>query len=183
MVGGGSGDPLKHRDECAGFGGSAEQGGGIVFARAVAVELEEDVVADAGREGEPAFDAVGSGRVVAGEFAGFNAGKQAAAVAEAGGAGDHEEVASRSATDSRFDAAVEAAWAVGVAGGPVDLVNDAGLGGRRKRGHCEVGVAAEVAKELEFARNAAAATVGTGVVERPVAVDEAEDEAAVVVVE
>ena len=79
-----------------------------------------------------------------------------------------------------FDSAIEGLGPiVGIVGAPVDLVHNPPLGWRGKRGHGEVGVASEIAQQGDFAVEAAPLAIRARVVERPVAMDEAEDGAAV----
>ena len=183
LLRGGFGDPPEHGGKRTGLRGGTEEGAGVVLARAVAVELEEDVLADTWRKRKPRVDPGAGGWVVVGELAGLDARHPASAETQARWAGDHEQIAPDSTAGAGFNAGVEAPRPGGIASGPVNLIEDARLRGGGNRGHGEVGVAAQVAEELELAGDTAPAAVGAGVVERPVAVDEAEDDAAVLATE
>src|SRR5208337_715499 len=93
---------------------------------------------------------------------------------------NHEEVAMFAAADGGFCPAIKGSWTiVGIVCAPVDMVDDPPLCWGGKGRHGEIGVAAEVAEQGYLTIEAAPLAIGARVIERPVAMNEAEDCAAV----
>ena len=173
------GDPVKQVGETA-----IQQRSQILVCRAMSKELQEEIVADGGSQVEPMAYARGRWQIVAGDFTGLNARPYTVCKAQADRTGNHQEIASAAAADRSFDAMIEGTGTiVGVIGAPINLVDDAALRGRGKRGHGEIGVAAQVAEQGDFSVEAAAPAIGPRVVQRPVAMNESEDGAAVLLAE
>jgi hypothetical protein len=157
-----------------------QQGGSIILLGGVTVELEEDGVADAWSQLQPAADAVARGQIVAGQLSHLKPRQHPVAETQAEGTGDHEQTLLGIAVGRDGYAVVEAARSGGIAAGPVNLVDYTRLGERRDRRHGEIRIAAKRTQELELSGDPAPAAVRTRVIERPVAVDEAEDQASAV---
>jgi len=121
------------------------------------------------------------GRVVYRNLPGFHAWHQALAEAYPDRPGDHEQIAASTSAGGGFDSTIEGSGGiVRIVCAPVYLVYDPPLRRLGNRGHGEIGVAAQIAQQGDFAFDAAALAIGAGVIQRPVAMDEAEDGAAIV---
>ena len=154
---------------------------GILLRRAMREELDEHVVADPRRHALPQRDAVARRVTVTGELADFDARHERhAPLAEVDRqrAGNHQQIAGDRPVRRDRDTGVVRLGSRRIVGGPVDRVDDACLRRRRRRRQREVGVAAELCQERDLVGETARATARQRAVERPVAVNETEADAA-----
>ena len=119
---------------------------------AMGIELQEQIVADRRRQIEPTAHARRRGQIVSGDLAGLQARHQPVAEAEAERSGNHQQVALPAAANRGFDPAIEGPWPiVRMIRAPIDLVDYAPLRRRGKRRHGEIGIAAQIAQQSDFA--------------------------------
>lgn len=160
------------------FHGFAEEHGSIFFRRAMRVELDEVPVRplrNADRSFQPQLEAVHGWRLVVLQAGVFHAGKDApfaAAPVSEQRALDHHECVGRLGSGADVDAGIVPLGLVITAFGVVDTVHFFSLCIAGVRGQGEVGIAAGFQEDLDFIIDAAPAAIETGVVQRPVAVDE-----------
>ena len=156
---------------------SCEQRNGVLLRSAVSEQLDEDVLANPGRHPSPQRDAVAGRPTVAGQFADLDARHERRPPLpkiERQRAGNHQQVAGHLAVRRHRSPGVVRLRPRRIVLRPVDRVDDACLCRRRRRRQREIGVAAEPPQQRDLVVEPARTAVRQGVVERPIAVDEAE---------
>lgn len=152
----------------------------IFFGSSVSVKLDKDIVADLRGQIKPPVRASRSRQIVTGEFASFDTRKQPFTKANPERAGDHEQIALPAASDFGLDTAIEGAGPViGIAGAPIDLIYHATLCRGRHRGQRKIRITTEIAQESDFSVQSAKRAARKRVIQSPIAMNEAEDDAAV----
>jgi hypothetical protein len=158
---------------------SVKQRTEISLLRAMGVELQKDIFANGRGQIKPLAYARGRWQIVTGKFARFQARQKSSAESQSERSGNHQQVALPAAANPGFGSAIKGFWKIArVVCTPINLVYYAPLGRRGSRGHGEIGVAAKIAQQSNLAIQATTLAIRTRVVERPVAMDEAEDSAA-----
>jgi len=167
-------DRLEHAVEPA-----VQECVGVSFLRAMRVQLDEDIISDPGSQFHPSPHALRVGHILLGELARFHAGLQPLPPPDAQRTRYHQQIAPVVRRALKRHPGIVGLGFLRIIVGPVDRVHDAGLRGLRPGGHGEIGVAAQFAQQRDFIVQAAASAIRARIVQRPIAVNEAEHRLAV----
>src|ERR1035438_2924477 len=137
------------------------------------------MLADARRQIAPATGAIRGREIIGSYFAGFHPRNKSAPPTQAQRSRNHQQIASRRFAEANRSAAVAGLRRARIIGAPIQRVDGSSLAGTSAGRHRKVGVAAEPAEQGDFVVESTPSSARKRVVERPVAVNEAEAHATV----